>query len=61
MADLERIVADLDEEMRSLDEQVAGLSTQDAPTPTDPWSVRDQISHPSGSGRRPGQLVEDRG
>jgi uncharacterized protein (TIGR03084 family) len=47
MADLQRIIADLDEELRSLDELVAGLSTEgwDTPTPAEPWTVRDQISH----------------
>ncbi|MGH2700787.1 MAG: TIGR03084 family metal-binding protein [Actinomycetota bacterium] len=47
MADLQRIISDLDEELQSLDGLVAGLGTDrwDSPTPAEPWTVRDQISH----------------
>jgi uncharacterized protein (TIGR03084 family) len=47
VADLALIRADLAAEQRALDEIVAKLdaASWDAPTPAEPWTVRDQISH----------------
>ena len=47
MADLELIRADLAAEHAALDAVVATLddSSWDRPTPAEPWTVRDQISH----------------
>jgi len=47
VADLDLIRADLAGEHQALDEIVSGLddSSWDAPTPAEPWTVRDQISH----------------
>lgn len=47
MADLAATIRDLAEEHSSLDAVVASLreDTWDKPTPSAPWSIRDQISH----------------
>lgn len=47
MADLDAIRFDLGEEHAALDEIVASLDevSWDRPTPAEPWTVRDQISH----------------
>lgn len=47
MADLDALRADLNAEHRALDEIVARLDPArwDLRTPSEPWSVRDQISH----------------
>ncbi|HEY7875801.1 MAG TPA: TIGR03084 family metal-binding protein [Actinomycetota bacterium] len=47
MADLDGIRSDLGAEHDALDAIVSGLSDDawDVPTPAEPWSVRDQISH----------------
>ncbi len=47
MADLDLIRADLSAEHGALDDIVAALddASWDVPTPAEPWTVRDQISH----------------
>ena len=47
MADLALIRSDLAEEHQALDDVVSALDDRawDAPTPAEPWTVRDQISH----------------
>jgi uncharacterized protein (TIGR03084 family) len=47
VADLRELLPDLAAECQSLDEIVSALeeSSWDLPTPAEPWSVRDQISH----------------
>jgi uncharacterized protein (TIGR03084 family) len=47
MADLASVISDLSDEHDSLDPIVAALDEAgwDTPTPAEPWTVRDQISH----------------
>ena len=47
MADLDAIHSDLGQEHAALDEVVAPLdeASWDRPTPAEPWTVRDQVSH----------------
>jgi uncharacterized protein (TIGR03084 family) len=47
MSEMDRLLADLAAEQADLDRIVAGLDPAgwDTPTPAEPWTVRDQISH----------------
>ncbi len=47
MPDLNSLLADLNDEQESLDQRLSQMSDADwdKPTPAEPWSVRDQISH----------------
>ena len=47
MADIDRLCTDLYDEHADLDNVVVGLGPElwDTPTPAEPWTVRDQISH----------------
>ncbi len=47
MVDIDRLCTDLYEEHAALDDLLVGLSDDDwdKPTPAEPWTVRDQVSH----------------
>ena len=47
MVDIDRLLTDLYDEHADLDNIVVGLGPElwDTPTPAEPWTVRDQISH----------------
>lgn len=61
MADLTALIADLRAEHAELDAVVAGLPLEgwDRPTPADPWTVRDQISHLTFFDEAAAQAVSD--